>query len=192
MSPNRDDAARIQRVVHMGLHPVIDSDSAVAEDGLGLVAADAVKGLHYKFKQLAGLLYLAHHGFVVVARDSVVVSSVCHNSYIYKVIKDLKVFKVLNVVLIKDVTQTREDAVLVAVAGFDMLAVVLQHADGLFFLVIEFLGNIDHDIDEQVTHAVTVGRGQALAAQAQYAAGLRTGLDGHACLAVDGGHGCQA
>ena len=139
MAPDLHHAALIQRIIDMGLNPPIDGDTTVSQNGFCLVAADAVQGLHHKVKQLAGLLHLAHDGLVVVARHAVVMLSISH------------------CLLVKYVSQAGEDAALVAVAGLDVLAVVLQHRNGLFLLVVEFLGHIYHDIDEQVASAIAFG-----------------------------------
>ena len=75
MTPDLDNAAGIKRKIDMGLHTVINGDSAMSQDGFGLVAADAVKSLHNKVKQLGRLLHLAHDSLIVVAGYSVVMTS---------------------------------------------------------------------------------------------------------------------
>ena len=75
MTPDLNHTTLIERIIHMRLHLSVNGDSAMDKNGFGLVATDAVKGLHNKIEQLAGLLHLTHDGFVIVARHSVVVMS---------------------------------------------------------------------------------------------------------------------
>ncbi len=79
MATNLHYTALIEGIIYVGLHKVIDSDATMCENGLGLIAADAVKDLHDKVKQLGGLLDLAHDSFVIVARYPVIVSAIGHN-----------------------------------------------------------------------------------------------------------------
>ena len=62
----------------MSLDTIIDGNTAVSKDGLGLVTADAIKSLHNKIEQLVGLLDLANDSIVEVAGYTVVMSAVCH------------------------------------------------------------------------------------------------------------------
>ena len=75
MAPDLHNTSLVQRIIDMGLYLAVDGDAAVGEDGLGLVAADAVQAVHDKVEQFVGLLDLADNGFVVVARYSVVVAA---------------------------------------------------------------------------------------------------------------------
>ena len=59
----------------MGLHLPVNSDASMAQNGLGLVAADAVQAVHDKIEQLIGLLDLTHDGLVIVAGHAVVMLS---------------------------------------------------------------------------------------------------------------------
>lgn len=78
MAPDLHHASRDERIIDMGLHLAIDGDTAMGQNGLGLVAADAVKGPHNKVEQRAGLFHLASDGLVATARHSMVMTSVGH------------------------------------------------------------------------------------------------------------------
>ena len=75
MSPDLHYASLVQREIDMRLYLAVDGDTAVGQDGLGLVTADTVQAVHDKIEQFVGLLDLADDGFVVVARHTVVVSA---------------------------------------------------------------------------------------------------------------------
>lgn len=113
MAADLHDAAFIKGIIHMSLHAVINCDATVSKYGLGLIAADAVQTVHDKVKQFVWLLDFTNDSFVIVARYSMVVATIGH--YLNLSLK----------FLIKDVTQAREDAVLVTVGGLDMVAGIL-------------------------------------------------------------------
>ena len=78
VTANLHHAACIEREIDMRLHLAINGDTAMGQNGFCLVAADAVKRLHHKIEQLGGLFHLTDNGFIVIARHTVVMSSIGH------------------------------------------------------------------------------------------------------------------
>jgi hypothetical protein len=78
MTANADNTALVKRKIHMSLHPAVNCDTTVSEDGFSLIAADTIQTVHDKVEQFIRLHDLTDNGLIIVARHAVVMLS-SHN-----------------------------------------------------------------------------------------------------------------